>query len=128
MQTIIIIARENDWLVAKRLGIYTKSTINSDLNEVGFIHCTTPSQTLATANKHFTSENDLILLFIYADKVTAEVKFEPALSGRPGLFPHIYGPLNIDSVYKTEKLKKDSQGLFVEPSSIKELTSSEIVK
>lgn len=32
-----------------------------------------------------------------AEKVKSLVKFEAARSSREGLFPHIYGPLNIDT-------------------------------
>lgn len=112
MTTIVLIARQKDWEAAQEAGTYQQSTIESTLEEVGFIHCTTPDQTLEVANRKYTAYNDLILIFIDADKVEAPVKFEGARSGRAGIFPHIYGPLNVNAAYKTTLLKKVG-GAFV---------------
>lgn len=121
MKTIISIARQDDWEKAQTSGQYTKSTIDSTLVDVGFIHCSIPDQTLDIANRKYSHEDNLILLLIEVDKVKPPVKFEGALSGRTGVFPHIYGPLNIDAVYATTILEKDKTGKFVPPVKLKEI-------
>lgn len=115
---IIIIAQRLVWEKSQQTGQYTQSTITSTLADVGFIHCTSPDQTVETANKHFKDYDDLILVVIDPDKVIPEVKFEKAASGRPGLFPHIYGPLNINAVTDVLDFKKDSNGSFILPPSL----------
>ena len=120
MQTIVAIARHSEWQKAVIAGEYKLSTINSTLDDVGFIHCTNPDQTIDTANRRYTDQDDLLLLFIDVAKVIPEVKFESALSGRAGLFPHIYGPLNTNAVYGTASLAKDSDNHFITPAKLQE--------
>jgi uncharacterized protein (DUF952 family) len=114
-QTIVVTASERAWVEVQESGQYTRSTIDSDLESVGFIHATFPDQTIAMLNRHFTDRDDVILLLVDMDKVKSPIKYEAALSGRTGTFPHIYGPLNVDAVYDTIKPKKGDDGLFVEP-------------
>lgn len=118
METIIAITNSVMWNKALQDGSYTQSTMDTTLQEVGFLHCTSPEQTIATANRHFTDRDNVILLLINLGKVTSEVRFEAAKSGRPGLFPHIYGPLNVDAVYATLKLEKNESGQFIEPEQL----------
>jgi uncharacterized protein (DUF952 family) len=113
MQTIIVTTTEKLWREAQKVGKYTQSTINSKLDDIGFIHATNPDQIIAMLNRHFTDQNSIILLLIDIDKVKSEVRLEASLSGRVGLFPHIYGPLNLDAVYGTVIPKKDTSNNFV---------------
>lgn len=121
MQTIVLTTNNDYWKVAQKSGEYKRSALNSQLDEVGFIHCTNPDQTMAMINRNFSDRDDLLLLLVDIDKVKPEVKQEPAPSGRPGLFPHIYGPLNIDAVYDTIQLTKSESGQFIEPQNLKSL-------
>lgn len=118
--TIVIITQPHLWEKALKLGKYSQSTIDSSLSEVGFIHCSFPSQTMEIANRRFADKDKLILLLINKKKVIAPIKFEGALSGRTGTFPHIYGPLNVDAVYSTIPLEK-KENVFVEPDDLKKL-------
>ncbi|HEU5186993.1 MAG TPA: DUF952 domain-containing protein [Candidatus Saccharimonadales bacterium] len=118
MKTIVIIARKEDWKAAQKSSKYEQSTLDSTLAEVGFIHCSFPDQTIEIANRRFSDRDGLVLLLIDEDKVKAPIKHEGALSGRAGIFPHIYGPLNVDAVYSTAVLEKDSKGKFVMPKEL----------
>lgn len=118
MQTIVAITNQSFWNDSQKAGKYTQSTIESTLDEVGFIHCTNPDQAVMIANRHFTKYDDLILLLIDVDKVESEVKFEASLSGRGGLYPHIYGSLNLDAVYDVVKLPKQEDGQFTAPPEL----------
>lgn len=123
MRTIVAITNTEIWQRAQQSGSYTQSTLDESMEAVGFLHCTSPDQTIATANRHFTDREDVILLLINLEKVASEVRFEAAKSGRPGLFPHIYGPLNIDAVYATLQLEKNESGQFIEPERLTALYS-----
>ena len=121
MSTIVVISSREYWDDMQRSGVYTHSTLKSELSDIGFIHCTFPDQTLDVANRHFTDRDNVLLLLIDVNEVKPEVKVEAALSGRAGVFPHIYGPLNIDAVFGTVSLEKGADGLFLEPPRLKEL-------
>lgn len=112
MKTIVAITQKDTWEKALETGKYTQSTLDSTLEEVGFIHCSTPDQTLEIANRKYTDYDDLILVYIDAEKVKAPIKFEGAKSGRAGIFPHIYGPLNTDGAYQIAPLTKTNDGTF----------------
>lgn len=118
--TIICITTKLIWQKALQSGEYTKSTINSSLEEVGFIHATKPNQTMDIIER-FKAQKDVVLLFIDVGKVKSPVKFEPASSGRAGLFPHIYGPLNSSAVYKTVAVKKDEHRRFIAPTELEQV-------
>lgn len=71
----------------------------------------------------FKDVEGVILLLIDADKVNAPVIFEKAKSGRAGLFPHIYGPLNTDAAYEVVAVKRDQNNDFLTPPALKNLIS-----
>jgi uncharacterized protein (DUF952 family) len=95
-----------------------QSTIDATLEEVGFIHATFPNQTME-ALPRFKDRDQVILLLVDVGKVTAPIKHEAALSGRPGTFPHTYGTLNTDAVYIVVELEKDENGTFIEPEALR---------
>lgn len=119
METIVAIAEQAAWDAAKEQGKYTQSTIDSTLADVGFIHCSTPNQTMDIANRRFNGYGHILLLMIDVQKVKPPVVFEQAPSGRGGLYPHIYGPLNVDAVSEVIPLVTDSTGKFVTPEGFR---------
>jgi uncharacterized protein (DUF952 family) len=91
----------------------------------GFIHCTGDRETLlAVANDYFASVSEPVLvLVIETARVQAEVRLEPAAPVQGGgtshlqgaaLFPHIYGPLNLDAVVEIGALRR-SGGTYAWP-------------
>ena len=107
MSKIILHAcTKQDWAM-KSEGAYKASSLDSDK----FIHCSEQETFLPVANLLWKGRNDLLLLFIDSDKVKSEIKYETdSQSGM--VFPHIYGPLNLDSVIKVKELLPNSQGEF----------------
>lgn len=79
MQPLVITARQVDWLEAQKTGKYEQSTIDSSLEEVGFIHATFTDQTLAMVNRKYADQDDLILLLVDPAKVTVPIKHEGSL-------------------------------------------------
>lgn len=89
---------ESDFQSRTSNDLYTPPRFEQD----GFIHCTAGSEmTLAVARDFFAGRENVLLLRIRIDRLTAPVRFEAA--GEPGSrnalrFPHIYGPLNLGAV------------------------------
>lgn len=121
----VVTARKTDWDEALKSGQYSRSTIESTLADVGFIHASFPDQVLDMVNRKYQDQSDLLVLFVDPAKVTSEIKYEGARSGRAGTFPHIYGPLNTDAVIGTAKLKK-VDGHFVFPETDIPTTSDDM--
>jgi uncharacterized protein (DUF952 family) len=111
MNVIFHIANSQQWEEAKQLQSYRGDTLDSE----GFIHCSTLPQVVRSANKFFVGQTGLLLLWIDSEKVEAEVKYEPA-SG--DLYPHIYGPLNVDAVLKVIEFESAADGKFELPEEL----------
>lgn len=123
MRTIVVASTDQLWSDAQKNGIYTQSMVGaSDVNEK-YIHANTSEQIIPMLNRHYTDYDDILVLLVDLDKVTSEVKFEGSSGPTPGLFPHIYGPLNIDAIYETFKPIKDDSGKFMESDLLFTLTS-----
>ena len=109
MNIILHITQREQWKQAKLVQVYRGDTLDSE----GFIHCSTPLQVIKVANNFFPNQQGLLLLCIDSDKVQAEIRYE-GLEGE--LFPHVYGPLNIDAVLKVLDFDPGEDGLFKMPS------------
>ena len=62
----------------------------------GFIHFSTTEQVPATSLRHYAQVADLLLVTVAVEALDADLRWED-LSGT-GVFPHLYGALNIDAV------------------------------
>ncbi len=112
MNTILHITRRDRWEAAKNLGTYSSETLATE----GFIHCSTLSQVIGSANRFFKQQTDLVILVIEIDKVTPEIRHEGADSNN--LFPHIYGNLNIDAVIQVIDLETNPDSSFIMPKEL----------
>jgi 2-C-methyl-D-erythritol 4-phosphate cytidylyltransferase len=108
-QTILHITRRGNWEQAKSVRLYRGDTLDSE----GFIHCSTENQVLTVANTSFRGQRDLVLLCIDLDKVGSEVRFEGPSADE--LFPHIYGPLNLDAIFNVLDFEPGKDGKFQLP-------------
>ena len=72
MSVIYHIATRADWAAAKAAGAYTADSLASE----GFIHCSTAGQVIATANRIFRGQRDLVLLDIDSARVEPEIRYE----------------------------------------------------
>ena len=104
------IARQAEWAKAGQSATYQGDT----LLQAGFIHCSTKGQVVEVANRIFKGQNDLLLVNIDSERVDSEIRFEN-LEGGQELYPHIYGPLNLDAVVEVVNLKPHSDGFFSFP-------------
>ncbi|MDA8326012.1 MAG: DUF952 domain-containing protein [Nitrospiraceae bacterium] len=106
---ILHICKKSAWQQAQKTGAYCGDTLESE----GFIHCSTSEQVVEVANSLFKGMKDLILLVIDESKVVSKIKTEDAGNGT--LYPHIYGPLNLDAVTATADFPPAPNGNFILP-------------
>ena len=107
---IYTLVRGADWASVTRE--YTGST---DDRRDGFLHFSTSAQLRATAAKHRAGEAGLVIVEADAAALGAALVFEPPASGRPGLFPHLYGALPLSAVTRVLPLPLGADGLHVFP-------------
>lgn len=82
-----------DWEKAQANGIYEGSEVD---RRDGFIHLSAAHQVHATAQKHFSGQNDLLLVSVTEEALGKGLKWEVSRGGE--LFPHIYGALPLSAV------------------------------
>lgn len=91
------IADKGRWASSKLNGLYEHPSLAIE----GFIHTCYQDQVSSVRERYYADERELLLLHINETLVTSEIKYELAPSVQEQ-FPHIYGPLNVDAVIKTE--------------------------
>ena len=81
----------------------------------GFIHCSKMEQIAGVGERYYAGQTGLLILGINPDKLTSKLVFENTMGGEE-LFPHIYGPLNLDAVESTAEFGQSAVGAFVFPT------------
>lgn len=106
------------WEAAQASGQFR----SPEFDEHGLIHCSTPDQVVLVANAFFRGQSGLVLLVIDPARLESPVRWEPpdAIGRLPGfmenaVFPHVYGPINLDAVARTINLDPTETGSFVLP-------------
>lgn len=107
--TIYHIAASADWEAARARGRYEVESLQSE----GFIHASARERVLWVADRFYRGRADLVLLRIDEDRVTSEVRHDLTPDG---VFPHIYGPLNLDAVVDVQPFRPQADGTFSFPS------------
>ncbi|MEM6610253.1 MAG: DUF952 domain-containing protein [Pseudomonadota bacterium] len=83
----------------------------------GYVHFSTAEQLRETAEKHFTSEPNLVLLAVNYQALGDQLKWEPSRGG--ALFPHLYGPLRLLDVSWSAPLMLAADGRHIFPSGVR---------
>ena len=104
------ISIKKDWDHAIREKAYTSESLIKE----GFIHASDYNQLLLTAEMYYSEDVPLVLLAIDPEKLKSPVKYELAVT-RDSLFPHIFGPVNLEAVVQAVPFGKDSTGKFFFP-------------
>ncbi len=112
MAIIYHIADAADWQRALELGTYRISTRGTTLEQEGFIHASTHSQVARVAHRFYRDAENLVVLAADTERIQPEIRYESA-PGSTELYPHIYGPLNVDAVLEVLPLRTDATGSFV---------------
>lgn len=112
MDTIFHITTAATWEAAQAAGDYRADSLTSE----GFIHCSTRAQLLRTAERYYRGQAGLVLLAVDVARLAAELRYE---EGEPGeLFPHLYGPLNLDAVRGAYSFPPQPDGSFRLPTEL----------
>src|SRR5262249_35131079 len=108
-----------EWQDAMRDQSYAPASLATE----GFIHCSTAAQVVETANRFFPGQRDLLIVCLDERELASPLRYEPPVPGgeeRNGtLFPHLYGPLNLDAVGGVFEFPCDAEGQFVVPAALR---------
>ena len=102
---IVHLCPHHEWLEAKQRGAYS----DNSLTQEGFIHCSRPDQLLQVANRYYRAVPEMKVLWIESEKLTSEIHWE---TSKGGLFPHVYGPINLPAVAAVTDLQPDEDGNY----------------
>lgn len=107
MTVILHCCPRSAWDSAVAQGSYTADSLAQE----GFIHCSTPAQILDVANARFRGQDGLVLLCLDSERLVGELRYEN-LEGGTQLFPHVYGPINLDAVLQVVDFLPEADGSF----------------
>jgi len=102
---IYLLSSQAEYQQALNEGVLTRDSLISE----GFIHATPRSQLTRLANKYYKNKVHPLILVVDKTLILPEVKWEPATGG---LYPHIYGPLNMNAVTAIEEISLNEEGIF----------------
>jgi uncharacterized protein (DUF952 family) len=74
----------------------------------GYVHLSTAAQLDDTIDRHFAGQSDLWIAAVDLEAQDDPVKWEESRGG--ALFPHLYGPLLLETVIAYEPLSRDENG------------------
>jgi uncharacterized protein (DUF952 family) len=100
MPLILHITKRSDWEQARAAGVYEPSSLAHE----GFIHFSDSDQVAGVAKAFYAGVDDLVLLHVSTERLTAPLKYEAADGDS---FPHLYGALNLDAVIDVTPLDAD---------------------
>ena len=98
---IFHITEQSTWQEAKHNTFYEGDTLSVD----GFIHCCLFEQIEDVLLNWFKGKHDVVILEIDPGILLSPVKYEN-LEGGLEMFPHVYGPINLDAVINEKSALK----------------------
>ena len=106
MSLIYILCAPAVYEAAGRVGEYAPDSLALE----GFIHASPANQLTRVANKYYQANECLCILTIDEDKVSVPIQWEAISNG--DLYPHLYGPLNMDAVVHMQKVQRAANGTY----------------
>ena len=82
----------------------------------GFIHLSAASQVAGTLAKYFAGQRGLVLLAVDPERLGERLRLETSRGGE--LFPHLYGPLELEHVISVEPLTLQEDGSHRLPTGV----------
>jgi uncharacterized protein (DUF952 family) len=94
------------WDAQRSDAAYTPESFASER----FIHCTDGEANVVTVgNRYYAGDpREMVCLVVNCDQVAAEIRYEDP----DRIYPHIYGPLNTDSVIDVRSVRRKADGTF----------------
>lgn len=102
------------WSAAQASGAYSADSLASE----GFIHCSKVDQILRVANTFYLNQYGLVILEIDLARLKPVVRWEAGADKADELFPHIFGPLNLDAVVRVLDFEPGLDGKFLLPQAL----------
>ena len=112
MKKIYHIAERQVIEKARQIGFYQVESLFTE----GFIHCSTETEVVNTANRRFLNRKDLLLLCMDESQIASRVVHEN-LQGGAVMYPHIYGVLNLDAIVGCYYFTPNADGKFDFPTA-----------
>ena len=109
---IFHITSRSAWAVAQTNGFYSAPSLATE----GFIHCSTPTQVVAVAERFYARQRGLVLLILDSDRIQPEVRYEAGTDKPDESFPHVYGTINLDAVTRVLDFEPDAAGRWTLPA------------
>ncbi len=113
-EPIYHITSRTSWSAAQKSGAYSADSLTSE----GFIHCSKMNQILRVANSIFTNQRGLVILMIDPSQLKPEVRWEAGTDKADELFPHLYGPLDLEAVVRVLDFEPGLDGKFHLPHAL----------
>lgn len=79
----------------------------------GYIHLSNADQLTETVDKHFAGQDDLYVAAVDLGSFGNSLKWEESRGGQR--FPHLYGPLLLETVIAYSPLERDHDGMVKLP-------------
>jgi len=102
---IYVLISGEEYAKSIKSGSYAPASLAND----HFIHASPFSQLNRVANKYYKAITDVFLMVTALSRIAPAVKWEPATGG---LYPHIYGELNMDAVVNAYPVHPNVSGVF----------------
>ncbi|HET7545433.1 MAG TPA: DUF952 domain-containing protein [Polyangiaceae bacterium] len=109
------ITERDAFAAALEAGIYTAASLRSE----GFIHCSTRSQVVRSAERFFAGKTGLVLLCIDAARIATLLRYEAA-DGEA--FPHCYGPIPLSAIPAVIDFPCRPDGSFELPLELEQIS------
>ena len=107
MAIIFHLTKQADWEARSLNEGYVAPSLATE----GFIHCSeNETQLLEVAHRLFGEETGLLALEVDTDLLTSPLKRESSRSGQ--IYPHIYGPIDLNAVAGTRRIVAGADGAF----------------
>ena len=98
---------------ARRCGRFDDS---ADDARDGFMHLSAGEQVAGTLAKYFAGQRDLVLLAVDPERLGGRLRWETSRGGE--LFPHLYGPLELEHVISVQPLTLQEDGSHRLPAGV----------
>ncbi len=102
------------WDEAQEKGKYVADSLVGQ----GFIHCSKSGQILRVANSLYSGQHGLVLLAVDPAELKSPLRWEPGQDLTTEIFPHVYGPINVEAVYNVLDFEPNPDGTFALPENL----------
>jgi uncharacterized protein (DUF952 family) len=112
--TVLHLTTRAEWDAARVAGTYEPTGFAAE----GFVHCSTPGQVVAVANRFYRGAGDCVLLEVDPGATGAELRWEPGADRPDEMFPHLYGRIPVPAVVAVHAFPEGDDGWTALPPTV----------